>query len=157
MKQKFSLLAAIACICGGGRVANAQLIISVYPSQDNPTNQTLWIFSGSSTARASSSIRSSTTSLSFSYRDIWEIGNLQNIYATNASSSGEILPLSPLLSSANTKDINSILSRIPGGGKTDITFSSNATNRPGIIIGSSYRDISRIYMERLQPRPELCR
>ena len=49
MKRKLTLLAAVVCICGGGGdKAQAQLIIDVYPSQDNPTNQTLWIFSGTS-------------------------------------------------------------------------------------------------------------
>ena len=38
-KRSFSLLVAVVCLCGGGGdEVQAQLVIDVYPSQDNPTN-----------------------------------------------------------------------------------------------------------------------
>ena len=143
MKQKFSLLAAFVCICGGGEV-QAQLFINVYPSQDN-VNQTLWIFSGTGTARASSAVR--TGSNTFDSGDTFEfVENSGNIYDANKPSDVNF-SLSPLFSSANTADINSVLSRIPGGGKTDITFAASATNTPTITIGSASRTISHLFLD----------
>ena len=37
--------------------------------------------------------------------------------------------------------------RIPGGGKTNITFASSATNMPTITIGSGSRPISHLYLK----------
>ena len=149
MKQKLSLLAAIACLCGGGGgyEAQAQLVINAYPSQDNPTNQTLWIFRGSSTTVSSNSIRASGAYRHS--RDSWEfdINGYNEGYFYNANSpSDQIISLSPLFSSSNTKDIASVNARIPGGGKTNITFAASATNTPTITIGSGSRTISHLFM-----------
>ena len=57
------------------------------------------------------------------------------------------IQLSPLFSSANTADRDSVLSRIPGGGKTNITFAASATNTPTITIGSGNRTISHLFMD----------
>ena len=52
IRRSFSLLAVVACLCaGGGYKAQAQLYLDIFPSRDS-TNQTLWVFSGSSTAWA---------------------------------------------------------------------------------------------------------
>ena len=117
------LVAATLLALAPPEQARAQLLINVYPSQDS-TNQTIWIFSGSSSAGASNSIR---TSGSYSSRDSWE--STSSIFDANKPSN-QTLSLSSLFSSANTNDINSILSRIPGGGKTNITFAASATNTP---------------------------
>ena len=131
---------------GGGGVANAQLFVNVYPSQDN-TNQTVWIFSGSSTTvySGTTSIRSSGN---FNNRDTALINsNNGNFYNANRPNN-QLLTLSPLLSSTNSKDIASVNARIPGGGKTNITFLANATNTPTITItGRGTRTIARLFMD----------
>ncbi len=131
---------------GGGYNAQAQLIIDVYPSQDNPTNQTIWIFSGSSTAGNSGSIR---TSGNFNSQDSWEFtssNNNGNFFDANKPSDTNF-QLSPLFSSSNTDDIASVRARIPGGGRTNITFAASATNTPTITIGSGSRTISHLFMD----------
>ena len=151
MKRKFSLfLSGLCFFFGGGDMPQAQLAINVYPSQDN-TNKTIWIFSGSSTTRSANSIRVSTTDNAYQLRDLWDIHSSRNIYPTNGSSAGQVLSLSPLFSSTNATDIASVRARIPGGGKTDIAFSSSATNQPGITIRFSYRQIHGMYMRNYSP------
>ena len=118
-------------------------MINVYPSQDT-NNQTIWIFSGSSTARANGSIR---TSGAYNVQDSWEVGeNNLKIYNANKPNPALTLSLSSLFSSSNAKDIASVNARIPGGGKTNITFAASATNTPTFTIGSGSRTISQIYM-----------
>ncbi len=84
MKQKLSLFVAVACICGGGGYkVQAQLVIDVYPSQDNPTSETLWIFSGSSGANSDGSVRTSSGSNNLGYVGTWWFatpndGNISN-------------------------------------------------------------------------------
>ena len=127
---------------GGGYNAQAQLVINVYPSQDNPTSETLWIFRGTGTT-LSGTIRTSGNSHA---DDTWEIsGNNGNIYNANRPSN-QLLTLSSLFSSSNAKDIASVNARIPGGGKTNITFAASATNAPTITIDSGSRTISQIFM-----------
>ncbi len=150
MNRKLFLLAAIACLCagGGGGVANAQLFIHVYPSQDH-TNQTLWIFSGTSTTLASDHIRTSSGSNSYSARDSWRFASSPSglhVYGANPPSDTNF-QLSPLFSSTNTIDIDSVRKRIPGGGRTNITFAASATNTPTITFSSNSRAISHLFME----------
>ena len=130
-----------------GGVANAQLIINVYPSQDNPTTQTLWIFSGSSTANQSQNIRTSG-SVNFSSVDSWQLGtpNNGNIYNANKPSDTNF-QLSPLFSSSNIEDIHSVSNRIPGGVSTNTIFVASATNTPTITIGSGSRTISHLWLD----------
>ncbi len=126
--------------------SQAQIVINVYPSQDNPTNQTLWIFSGSSSTSygGTSSIRSSGN---YNTRDTAAIvSNNGDLYNANRPSN-QLLTLSPLFSSSNSKDIASVNARIPGGGKTNITFLASATNTPTITIaGRGSRTIARLFM-----------
>ena len=148
MRQKLSLLAAIVCICGGGGYkAQAQMIINVYPSQDS-TNQTLWIFSGSSSASDGDSIRTGSGNNDLQNQDSWWFGspNNGNIFQANGPNNQNI-SLSSLFSSSNTKDIASVNARIPGGGKTNITFAASATNTPTITVGSGSRTISHLFMQ----------
>ena len=142
-KQSFTLLAAIVCLCGGGGYqAQAQLIVDVYPSQDTPTN-TIWIFSGTSSVATPGTLRTSGTS--HSSADGWQTAS--DIYNANKPSNAQIT-LSPLFSSTNTIDIDSVRKRIPGGGRTNITFAANATNTPTITIGTTpvNRTINRMFM-----------
>ena len=122
------------------------MFVSVYPSQDNPTNQTLWIFSGSSTTAygGTSSIRSSGN---YHARDtIIIVSNNGDLYNANRPTN-QFLTLSPLLSTSNPKDIASVNARIPGGGRTNITFAASATNTPSITItGRGTRTIARLFM-----------
>ncbi len=148
-KQSFSFLVAVVCLCGGGGgVANAQLFVNVYPSQDNPTSQTLWIFSGSSTnAGGSNSIRTSTSS-DYNQGDTWQFvtPSSGNIFNANKPSDTNF-QLSSLFASSNTNDIASVRARIPGGGRTNITFAASATNTPTITIGSGNRTISYLFFD----------
>ena len=147
MKQKLPLLAAFVCICGGGGdKAQAQMIINVYPSQDS-TNQTIWIFSGSSTATAYTSIRTGPGNNDLQNYDSWWFGspNNGNIFQVNGPNNQNI-SLSSLFSSSNSKDIASVNARIPGG-KTNITFAASATNTPTITVGSGSRTISHLFMQ----------
>ena len=125
--------------------SQAQLLVSVYPSQDD-TNQTLWIFSGSSTTShpSTTSIRSSGN---YNNRDTLAVGsNYGDLYNANRPSN-QLVTLSPLFSSTNTIDIDSVRARIPGGGRTNITFAANATNAPSITIaGRGTRTIARLFM-----------
>ena len=115
------------------------MFINVYPSKDN-NNQTIWIFSGSSTATVSSAIR---TSGNFSIGDSW-LGN-GNVFNAN-SPSNQTISLSPLFSSANTDDIAAVRARIPGGSSTNL-FAASATNTPTITIGSGSRTIANLWMD----------
>ncbi len=119
----------------------AQLFIDVYQSQDS-TNHTLWIFSGSSSVAAAGTLR---TSVNHSSADGWQTAS--DIYNANHPSNAQIT-LSPLFSSTNTIDIDSIRKRIPGAGRTNITFAANATNTPTITIGTTpvNRTISWMFM-----------
>ena len=132
----------------GGRVANAQLFIHIYPSQDNYTSETLWIFSGSSTANQGGSLRTSTVGTGYSNHDSWQFSTPSsgNIYVANKPSDTNF-QLSPLFTSSNTNDIRLVRERIPGGGQTNITFAANATNTPTVTIGSGSRTISHIFMD----------
>ena len=117
------------------------MIIDVYPSQDTPTNS-IWIFSGTSSVATAGTLR---TSGSYSSADGWQTAS--DIYAANHPSNAQIT-LSPLFSSTNTIDIDSVRKRIPGGGRTNITFAANATNTPTITIGTTpvNRTINRMFM-----------
>ena len=145
MNRKFFFLAAAFCLCGGGGYkAQAQMLIRVYPSQDH-TNQTLWIFSGSGAgALDGGSIRSGS---GHGHEDtIYVDSNDGNFY--NANKPNPLTTsLSPLLSSTNSKDIASVRARIPGGGRTDITFAASATNTPTITIGGTSRTIANLWMD----------
>ncbi len=118
------------------------MIIDVYPSQDTPTNS-IWIFSGSSSIASPATLRTSATT--HSSADGWQTE--RDIYQANHPSGAQIT-LSPLFSSTNTIDIASVRARIPGGGRTDITFAASATNTPTITIGTTpvNRTINRMFM-----------
>ena len=148
---------------GGGGVANAQMIyIDVYPSQDNPDSQTLWLFGirdlngniqpGTSSAFYGSSIRSSGGT-NYHARDSWKMFLLpqEGLYIANKPTN-EVFALSPLLSSTNTKDIASVTTRLAGSARvtspfySGLTFPSTATNSPTIRIGNTDKNIGWIFM-----------
>ncbi len=135
---------------GGGYSTQAQLILDVYPSQDTPTNS-IWIFSGSSTVATAGELR---TSGNHSSADGWQTAS--DIYNANLPSNAQIT-LSPLFSSTNTIDIESVRKRIPGGGRTNITFAANATNTPTITIGTTpvNRTINRMFMNDVNTADEI--
>ncbi len=133
---------------GGGYDAQAQLILDVYPSQDTPTNS-IWIFSGSSSVATPGTLR---TSGNHSSADGWQTAS--KIYQNNLPSNAQIT-LSPLFSSTNTTDMESIRKRIPGGARTQ-TFAANATNTPTITIGTTpvNRTINRMFFNN-QPAADM--
>ncbi len=117
------------------------MILDVYPSQDS-TNHTLWIFSGSSSIASPATLRTSATT--HSSADGWQTE--RDIYQANLPSN-QTITLSPLFSSTNTIDIESVRKRIPGGARTQ-TFAANATNTPTITIGTTpvNRTIASMFM-----------
>ncbi len=131
---------------GGGGVANAQLFVHVYPSQDNPTNQTLWIFSGSSQTAASGNIRSSGND--FLAQDSWEVSD--KLFNANKPDN-QVITLSPLFSSSNTNDIESVRTRTAGVWGAGSPFANNATNTPTITISSGSRTIASFYLDEDPP------
>ncbi len=134
--------------------SQAQLYIDIYQSQDNPTNQTLWIFSGTGSARTLYSVRNNNAgNANYHRRDTWHaVDNNGDLYA-GTEPNNQNIALSPLFSSSNAKDIASVNARIPGGGKTNITFAASATNTPTITFTtgsnpSRSRTINTIFMSR---------
>lgn len=129
----------------------AQLHIDIYPSQDNPTSQTIWIFSGSSTAFYGSSIRSSQN---YHERDSWKVQINNGFYESNKPTN-QFFNLAPLFSSTNQTDIESIESRLSGSSRvtspfySGLTFSASDTNSPTITIGSTSRPIGSLFMNDL--------
>ena len=63
------------------------------------------------------------------------------------SPSNANLSLSPLFSSSNTSDIESVRVRTTGVWGAGSPFANNATNTPTITIGSGSRTISHIFMD----------
>ena len=119
--------------------AQAQLYIDVYPSQDNPDSETLWIFSGSSIANYGSSIRSSGN---YHARDSWKLNAAHgvDVYFANQPTN-QLVSLSPLFSSANNPiDIESV--QVRG------SFGSARTNAPTMTAGSANKTIGSIFMNR---------
>ena len=106
------------------------------------------MFSGSSTTHQLWSVRNSAAgNANYHRRDTWDMAdNSGDLYAGTEPSNLHI-SLSPLLSSTNNKDIASVNARIPGGGRTNITFAASATNTPTITFASSSRTISHLYMD----------
>ena len=143
--------------------AQAQLYIDVYPSQDNPDSETIWVFRGQesggaeSLAHYGSSIRSSQN---YHARDSWRlvhwnagITTVPNLYGVNKPTD-ELVPLSPLFSSTNNpKDIESVRIRRSGSPGSYSSFSTNSiwfnasvTNAPTIRIGGTSRPIGNRFM-----------
>ncbi len=129
--------------------AQAQLYIDIYPSQDN-NNQTLWVFSGSSTtsrtivvfgvpAHSAGTFRTSSGN-SFDLQD--SVSLSANPFNAN-SPSNAVLALSSL--STTGADYESILKRIPGGARTQL-FDSNTTNTPTLSVSPGSSTISHMYL-----------
>ena len=117
--------------------AEAQLYIEIYPSQDNPNSETIWLFGGRETRPFyGSSIRSSGN---YHRRDSWKIESHKTPYTTNKPTNA-LFNLSPLFGSTNTKDIASITTRLAGGARvtspfyTGISFPTNFTNTPTMAV-----------------------
>ena len=136
--------------------AQAQLYIDIYPSQDNPSTHTLWVFSGSSTtsrtivilgvpAHSAGTFRTSTGN-SFDVQDSVSLSS--DPFSAN-SPNNAVLGLSPFSVSGSStnypKDYDSIRRRIPGGTRTQ-TFAANATNTPTISISPSSSTISHMFL-----------
>ena len=161
MKRKLSLLVAVVCLCGGRYNAQAQLILDVYPSQDNPTSETLWIFSGSSSVASPATLRTSSTSHSSADGYIRRSGNNYNTRDTFKTTGGNLyaqnfptnaaFTLSALTPSSLTftnKNYNSLTGRLNAVFKRDAIFlPNNVTNTPTISFGvGSTLTIDSVYM-----------
>ena len=136
--------------------SQAQIYIDVYPSQDNPTTHTLWIFSGSSIADRSFTLFATTNYAQGTIRT--SSGNAYDEQDTarfstspfNANSpNNAVLALTPFsVSSSSTnypKDYDSIRRRIPGGTRPQL-FAANATNTPTLRIGADTQTISHMFL-----------
>ena len=125
--------------------AQAQLLIKIYPSQDNP-NQTLWLFRGERQAEYTSTIRSSGN---YHRRDSWKVNNM---YIAN-NPTNAFFNLTPLFGSTNAIDIESVRVRrwgLPGSyssfSTNSIWFAYHATNAPTVTTGSGSKTIGSIFM-----------
>ena len=130
--------------------SQAQFYLDIFPSQDS-TNNTLWVFSGSSTARAHNSAGP--------YVRTSGIYNLRDTHKTSQAllRSGDGLhALTPLFTASATNaplDLESLRTRL---GQTiklgttntndDITIPSTATNVPTLTFGSSSRTIANMLL-----------
>ena len=136
--------------------AQAQLYIDVYPSQDNPDSQTIWIFRSDSYDDGPGSppfyggtIRG-VGGTDFHRRDSWKAW-VFDIYL-NYKPTNVVFALSPLLSSANTKDIASVTTRLAGSSRvtspfySGVTFPTNSTNSATMTFGSASKTIGGIFM-----------
>ncbi len=135
--------------------SQAQLYIDIFPSQDNPTTQTIWIFGNSRTGRGSSSTahyRSSIRSSgNYHVRDSWKLHS-NALYFENKPTNA-LFNLTPLFGSTNAIDIESVQKRLPGGLRRTyifdpdpFPFGNKVTNAPTITIGSTSRPIGKIFM-----------
>ncbi len=104
MKRTTLGLAGMAMIWTATTAQAQNYIITVYPSQDNPASETIWIFGqdgSSSTASQGSSIRSSQN---FHIRDSWQLQRDAvfgvDFYAANKPIN-QLFNLTPLFSSTN--------------------------------------------------------
>ena len=145
-------LAGFLATTGGAQAQG--LIIDIFPSQDNPTTQTIWIFGGShrtgssSTAHYGSSIRSSRN---YHVRDSWKhYGG--PLYFENKPTNA-LFNLTPLFGSTNAIDIESVQKRLPGGLRRTyifdpdpFLFGNKVTNAPTITIGGTSRPIGKLFM-----------
>ncbi len=141
------MVSALASLFVPLQQSQAQLYLHIYPSQDN-NNQTIWIFSGSSTTTANNSIRTGSGSNTYADQDSWQIStsdNNGNIFDANKPSDTNF-QLSPLFSSSSTDDIAAVRASIPGGSLTNL-FAASATNTPTITIGSGSRTISHLFLD----------
>lgn len=145
------VLAGMALIWTATTAQAQSYIISVYPSQDNPNSQTLWIFSGSSTAYYGSSIRSSGN---YHARDSWKFTSTWGDFYIANQPTNQLVSLSPLFSSTNNPiDIESVQNRLPGGSRRNRIFDpepillpTNASNAPTINSGGRAVPIGNIFM-----------
>ena len=136
--------------------SQAQIYIDVYPSQDNPTTHTLWIFSGSSIADRSFTLFATTnyaqgtirTSSGNAY-DEQDTARLSTSPFNANTPNNAVLALTPFsVTSSSTnypKDYDSIRRRIPGGTRSQL-FAANATNTPTLRIGADTQTISHMYL-----------
>lgn len=135
--------------------AQAQLHINIYPSIDNPTSETIWIFGGSSSAHYSSTIRSEGN---YHARDSWKLATSfysRDFYTANKPTNA-FFNLTPLFSSTNNqRDIESVKVRqasavLATGATVDVirdrAIFSSSTNTPTVTTGSGSKTIGSIFM-----------
>lgn len=122
----------------------AQLYIDVYQSRDS-ANNTLWVFSGSSTAEQLWSVRNSASgNANFNRRDSWEVtGNDGALYIANAPANQQIA-LTPItdqnaITSRDRWYVANVLTNIAGAvGTPTLTFTTNSVDQT--------RSISHLFM-----------
>ena len=136
--------------------AQAQLIIDIFPSQDN-ANQTIWIFRSDTYSDGpgsppfyGGSIRG-VGGTDFHRRDSWKAWN-NDIYLNNKPTN-VVFSLSPLLSSTNNPiDIESITTRLAGSARvtspfySGVTFPTNSTNAATMTFGNATKTIGGVFM-----------
>ena len=154
MKHKLSLLAAIACLCGGGGYnAQAQLWLDIFPSQDD-TNATLWVFSGSSSGWAHNNVPPRIrTSGGYDRRDTHKTDS--PFLRSTSAADYNLTPLFTATATNAARDLESLRTRL---GQTiklgttntldDITIPSTATNVPTIsYAGRGSRTIAAMHLQ----------
>ena len=128
--------------------SQAQLFIDIYQSRDN-TNQTLWVFSGSGTARQLWSVRNSNAdNATFHRRDTWEVWdvgpNISDLYA-GTEPNNQIVALSSITNqnAVTSRDrwyVANILTNLTTATTPTISFTTGSNPSRSRSIASIYMD-----------------
>ena len=126
--------------------SQAQLYIDIYQSRDN-TNQTLWVFSGSGTARQLYSVRNNNAAnANYHRRDVWHVAdNGGDLYA-GTEPIGQLVALSSItnqnaISSRDRWYVANVLTNLSTATTPTISFTTSSNP-------SRSRTINTIYMNR---------
>ena len=145
-RSLWGVLAAVALLALVPVSAQAQLYIDVYQSRDN-NNQTLWVFSGSSTVPQLWSVRQGTAGNdNFARRDTWEVvSNSGVLFPTNAPTN-QRLALSSItgLDAITSRDrwyVANVLTNTTGAvGEPTLTITTNSVDRTRAITSLFFND-----------------
>lgn len=114
--------------------SQAQLYIDVYQSRDN-ANQTLWVFSGSSTAAQLWSVRNNAAgNANFNRQDSWEVvENSGGLYIANAPSNQQLALTSiadqDAVTSRDRWYVANVLTNLTTDTAPTITFTTNSVDQ----------------------------
>ena len=145
-RSLWGVLAVVALLALVPVSAQAQLYIDVYQSRDN-NNQTLWVFSGSSTVAQLWSVRQGTAGNdNFARRDTWEVvSNSGVLFPTNAPTN-QRLALSSItgLDAITSRDrwyVANVLTNTTGAvGEPTLTITTNSVDRTRAITSLFFND-----------------
>ena len=124
--------------------AQAQLYIDIFPSQDD-TNATLWIFSGSTTAARTSTIRTTSGTTWFT-QDTARF--FDNLFASDPGTGFKSLTAVPASTATNpNKDYKSLIGNLRLRNPAFTNANLNVlTNAPTMTAGANSQTITHLYL-----------